>query len=225
MAAIGDKASAAAGAADQVSVLPWNARVCSHSSCVVAVTAVLVASPLRSMSPAHARSPRCSLRQLSIQSTAFDALERDFKEVMSPLPYTVIIRRTLRAMRACCAPPSLRRAWRVCGRAVRLVKVLNTLVGDKSLERFRTEYERLHTTLKKSHDNEKRLINKCAGHCTSRLRCLPPGPHRACLPALCCRRPFRRRFGSAARVACRVVIACCCVAGGGMELGGAGVAS
>jgi hypothetical protein len=56
---------------------------------------------------------------LSIQSSAFDALERDFKEVLS------------------------------------------TLVGDKSLERFRMEYERLHSTLKKSHDNEKRLINKC----------------------------------------------------------------
>ncbi len=39
--------------------------------------------------------------------------------------------------------------------------VLNELVGDKSLERFRQEYEKLHFTLKKSHENEKRLIKKC----------------------------------------------------------------
>jgi chromosome segregation ATPase len=39
--------------------------------------------------------------------------------------------------------------------------VLNELVGDRSLERFRLEYEKLHYTLKKSHDNEKRLIKKC----------------------------------------------------------------
>jgi len=57
--------------------------------------------------------------QLNLQSSAFDALERDFREV------------------------------------------LNELVGDKSLERFRLEYEKLHHTLKKSHENEKRLIKKC----------------------------------------------------------------
>lgn len=34
-------------------------------------------------------------------------------------------------------------------------------MGDKSLERFRLEYEKLHRALKKSHDNEKRLIKKC----------------------------------------------------------------
>ena len=50
--------------------------------------------------------------QLNLQSSAFDALERDFREV------------------------------------------LNELVGDKSLERFRLEYEKLHHTLKKSHENE-----------------------------------------------------------------------
>jgi hypothetical protein len=53
--------------------------------------------------------------QLHLQSSAFDALERDFREV------------------------------------------LNELVGDKSLERFRLEYEKLHHTLKKSHENEVRL--------------------------------------------------------------------
>ena len=36
-------------------------------------------------------------------------------------------------------------------------EVLNELVGDKSLERFRLEYEKLHHTLKKSHENEVRL--------------------------------------------------------------------
>ena len=53
--------------------------------------------------------------ELALQSSAFDQLERDFRDV------------------------------------------LNELVGDKSLERFRLEYEKLHHTLKKSHENEKRL--------------------------------------------------------------------
>merc|ERR1719460_1066345 len=39
--------------------------------------------------------------------------------------------------------------------------VLTELVGDKSLERFRQEYEKLHRALKKSHESEKRLIKKC----------------------------------------------------------------
>jgi chromosome segregation ATPase len=39
--------------------------------------------------------------------------------------------------------------------------VLQELVGDKSLEKFRLEYEKLHQALKKSHDQEKRLIKKC----------------------------------------------------------------
>jgi len=34
-------------------------------------------------------------------------------------------------------------------------------VGDKSLEHFRQEYEKLHRALKGSHENEKRLIKKC----------------------------------------------------------------
>merc|ERR1712093_840298 len=34
-------------------------------------------------------------------------------------------------------------------------------VGDKSLEHFRLEYEKLHRALKKSHESEKRLIKKC----------------------------------------------------------------
>jgi chromosome segregation ATPase len=40
-------------------------------------------------------------------------------------------------------------------------EVLQELVGDKSLERFRVEYDKLHRALKKSHESEKRLIKKC----------------------------------------------------------------
>jgi len=40
-------------------------------------------------------------------------------------------------------------------------EVLQELVGDKSLERFRSEYDKLHRALKKSHESEKRLIKKC----------------------------------------------------------------
>ena len=34
-------------------------------------------------------------------------------------------------------------------------------MGDQSLEKFRLEYEKLHRALKKSHDQEKRLVKKC----------------------------------------------------------------
>ncbi|XP_051837323.1 cilia- and flagella-associated protein 58 isoform X1 [Antechinus flavipes] len=39
--------------------------------------------------------------------------------------------------------------------------VINELSGDKSLERFRMEYEKLHVVMKKSYENEKRLMAKC----------------------------------------------------------------
>lgn len=39
--------------------------------------------------------------------------------------------------------------------------VLNELVGEKNMEKFRVEYEKLITALKKSHENEKRLMTKC----------------------------------------------------------------
>ncbi|XP_060754267.1 cilia- and flagella-associated protein 58 [Neoarius graeffei] len=39
--------------------------------------------------------------------------------------------------------------------------VLNELVGDKNLEKFSVEYEKLITALRKSHENEKRLMTKC----------------------------------------------------------------
>ena len=40
-------------------------------------------------------------------------------------------------------------------------EVLNELSGDRSLEKFRVEYEKLHAVMKKSYDNEKRLMAKC----------------------------------------------------------------
>eukprot|EP00474_Spongospora_subterranea_P000621 CRZ01079.1 hypothetical protein [Spongospora subterranea] len=40
-------------------------------------------------------------------------------------------------------------------------KVFEQLSADDSLKTFRMEYEKLHSALKKSHDNEKSLINKC----------------------------------------------------------------
>ncbi|CAF0915662.1 unnamed protein product [Adineta ricciae] len=40
--------------------------------------------------------------------------------------------------------------------------VLNELVaGDRSLDKFRSEYEKLHRALLKSHESEKRLMQKC----------------------------------------------------------------
>ncbi|EFN51138.1 hypothetical protein CHLNCDRAFT_141344 [Chlorella variabilis] len=40
-------------------------------------------------------------------------------------------------------------------------EVLRELAGDAALDRFRAEYEKVFRALKKSHDNEKRLIKKC----------------------------------------------------------------
>ena len=38
--------------------------------------------------------------------------------------------------------------------------VLKELAGDRSLEKFRGEYEKLHMALRKSYENEKRLIKR-----------------------------------------------------------------
>lgn len=38
---------------------------------------------------------------------------------------------------------------------------MSQLTGDRSLEKFRTEYEKLYKALKKSHEGEKRLMGKC----------------------------------------------------------------
>lgn len=40
-------------------------------------------------------------------------------------------------------------------------EVINELTGDQSLEKFRVEYEKLHAVMKKSYENEKRLMAKC----------------------------------------------------------------
>ena len=59
------------------------------------------------------------MSKASIDDSAFEALEKDFQEV------------------------------------------LQELMGDKSLEKFRVEYEKLHKALRKSHESEKRLMQKC----------------------------------------------------------------
>lgn len=39
--------------------------------------------------------------------------------------------------------------------------MLSELISDKSLERFRVEYEKIHRALGKSHEREKKLVKKC----------------------------------------------------------------
>jgi len=39
--------------------------------------------------------------------------------------------------------------------------VLQQMVGERSMERFREEYEKLHRALKTSYESEKRLVKKC----------------------------------------------------------------
>ena len=39
--------------------------------------------------------------------------------------------------------------------------VLQELMSDKSLEKFRLEYEKLHQALRNSHESEKKLVSKC----------------------------------------------------------------
>lgn len=41
------------------------------------------------------------------------------------------------------------------------IKVVKKLRGDTSLDKFRSEFEKLHGALRKSHDGEKRLMQKC----------------------------------------------------------------
>ena len=40
-------------------------------------------------------------------------------------------------------------------------QVLQDMLGDKSLEKFRHQYEKLHRALKTSYESEKRLVKKC----------------------------------------------------------------
>lgn len=40
-------------------------------------------------------------------------------------------------------------------------EVLQELVGDQSMEKFRKEYEKLHRALKTSYESEKRLVKRC----------------------------------------------------------------
>lgn len=60
-----------------------------------------------------------------------------------------------RQLRACCwhHPPVVAHPPHL--------QVLRELAADAQLDRFRSEYEKVFRALKKSHDNEKRLIKKC----------------------------------------------------------------
>ena len=40
-------------------------------------------------------------------------------------------------------------------------EVLQELSGDKALEHFKDEYEKIHRALTKSHESEKKLVKKC----------------------------------------------------------------
>lgn len=60
-----------------------------------------------------------------------------------------------------CSLPSRRSLSLPVTHTARARQVLTELVGDKSLEKFRLEYEKLHRALKKSHEQEKRLIKRC----------------------------------------------------------------
>ena len=57
--------------------------------------------------------------QVGVEPAQYEALERDFKEVLS------------------------------------------AMVGEKSMERFKAEYEKLHRALKTSYESEKRLVKRC----------------------------------------------------------------
>lgn len=39
--------------------------------------------------------------------------------------------------------------------------MLNQLTGSEGMDKFREQFEKLHKALKKSHDGEKRLMQKC----------------------------------------------------------------
>jgi hypothetical protein len=109
--------------------------------------------------------------EFSHDAMAFEALERDFQEVLFVKPAVV---RVLRV--------GLLRRFRG------VLQVLQSVMSDKSLDKFRQEYEKLHTALKKvgiaanrprnvaiplfvwsdggavqrsqAYDNEKRLVKK-----------------------------------------------------------------
>lgn len=40
-------------------------------------------------------------------------------------------------------------------------EVLNAMLGEKNMERYRNEYDKLHRALKTSYESEKRLVKRC----------------------------------------------------------------
>ena len=109
------------------------------------------------------------------ETGAFESLESDFQEVR-PQPHGCLLLSV-----ACPRGCLLLSAFTLVRRHAS--QVLQELVGDKSLERFRSEYEKLHRALKKSHESEKRLIKKCRELNQVRAWCLaaPAGGRRWCV--------------------------------------------
>ena len=77
----------------------------------------------------------------SLAGSSFEQLERDFQEARA-------VGTAVTANAASLTP-------------FVAAQVLKELVGDKSLDRFRAEYEKLHRALKKSSEGEARLLAKC----------------------------------------------------------------
>lgn len=83
-----------------------------------------------------------------LEPTAYDLLEKDFQEVC----LASAARLALTAIAPCVHLFSSSSKYvTVVAQAAALVQVLQELQRDKSLERFRTEYEKLFKAVRKSH--------------------------------------------------------------------------
>ena len=110
------------------------------------------------------------------ESGAFEQLENDFQEVELARS-----RRDLcasgcgvfsRSLRSSGSSHAVLSSHAQSPHPLSFSQVLQELVGDQSLERFRAEYDKLHKALKKSHESEKRLIKKCRE--LNQVRCATP---------------------------------------------------
>jgi hypothetical protein len=107
---------------------------------------------------AHTAQPATQEKEVKkgkerFQASTFEQLEQDFQEVR------ILLLCGGCAMAARTRVSPARDALRPC--LPPATQVLQELVGDQSLERFRQEYEKLHRALKKSNEGEKRLLKKC----------------------------------------------------------------
>lgn len=94
------------------------------------------------------------------EQKAFEALERDFQEVELLCPHGPVKLFCLQGSNQDCADNQHRQGSTrfLLSFASRYYigatgQVLQELQGDRSLDRFRVEYEKLHRALKKSHGN------------------------------------------------------------------------